>query len=161
MPPDLSKNDPLTQRWRETFVVVMLAVFFPVVFGMIAFLGASEAKARTTFLANLPYFDDRAALLIEGRQIEHSAELMEDLRRSIAEHGTHTRIAYNARWHRVQLTRAERTLTVFIVRDEGPENKYWIFLPGANGARIGSFIDPHLTEWLNDNGLRGTRDREF
>jgi len=112
MPLDLSKNDPVTQRWRDTFVYVMLAVFFPLVFGMLAFLGASEAKARTTFLANLSYFDDRAVLL-------------------------------------------------FIVRDEGPENKYWTFLPGANGHRIGSFVDRHLTEWLNGNGLRGTTHREF
>jgi hypothetical protein len=161
MPLDVSKNDPLTRRSRETFVFVMLAGFFPLVFGMLAFLGASEAKARTTFLANLPYFDDRAVLLIDGRQIEHSAELLQDLRRSSADHGTHTRVADNARWHRVQLTRAEGTLTVFIVRDEGPENKYWIFLPGANGARIGSFVDHHLTGWLNANGLRGTRDRGF
>ena len=73
----------VSQAGRETFVFVMLAVFFPLVFGMLAFLGASEAKARTTFLANLPYFDDRAVLLIDGRQIEHSAELMEDLRRSM------------------------------------------------------------------------------
>jgi hypothetical protein len=36
---DLSKDDPLVQRWRDTFVVIMVVVFFPLVYGTFLYLG--------------------------------------------------------------------------------------------------------------------------
>jgi len=145
-------NSPPLLRWREPFVILMLLFFFPLVWVMIAVSGASEEKARNAFRVELRNFDYRDVLLIDGRQSGHTAELIADLKRATADRGSHTRISSHPAWHRVELKRDDRAMTVSVVRDEGPEDKYWIFLPDKNGARIGSFVDPRLSAWLNESG---------
>ena len=122
-----------------------LVYLVPVWLVFMALQFSSEQKRSDGVLRHLNSLTDRCVVEIDGRVVETPTVVIDDLKRSRLDHLSHSS---GRKRIEIRIRDEGRVLVLWLYKDEYVPDKYWVFLAGDPGSRVGSFVDPALASFL-------------